>query len=33
MGPDPPDGAVPEHIPAQGRVAAHLESAKVEVGG
>ena len=33
MGPDPPDGAGPEQIPAQGIAMSHQEAAEVEGGG
>ena len=33
MGPDPPGGAVPEKIPAQGRATAHREADEAEGGG
>ena len=33
MGPDPPDGAGPEQLPAQGRATAYWESSKAERGG
>ena len=33
VGPDPPDGAGPDHISAQGRAMAHQEAAEAEGGG
>ena len=33
VGPDPPNGADPGHIPEQGRATAHWEEAKAEGGG
>ena len=33
MGPDPPDGASPEQLPAQGRAASRQEAATAEGGG
>ena len=33
VGPDPPDGAGPEQLPAQGRATAHQEAAEEAGGG